>query len=259
MNEKVIQNQKKFIDEINDIVDKNRLSHAYFIETNGYPNYMDAVLVFIRKILRDSTSESNYSLINSNFEYPEIRVLNSNGKIIKKESIIELKNECLIKPVLGKYIIYIIDGAENFNASSANTLLKFLEEPEDNIIGILIANNRYQVINTLISRCQILSLVPNVVSFDNQDDVVYFVDQIKNKNKGIFLDNKDKYSWDREQILLFLDKVCSYCLEDTCDIMNMSIVAFIEEKKQQLKYNVNTKLFLDSLVFELIEVISCID
>ena len=259
MNEKVIQTQSKFIDEINDIVDKNRLSHAYFIETNGYADYMDAVLVFLRKILKSSTTEGNYNLINERFEYPEIKILKTDGKIIKKENIIKLKNECLEKPILGKYMIYIIDGAENFNSSSANTMLKFLEEPEDNIIGILIATNRYQVINTLISRCQILSLIPNEVSKSKEDHVIAFVTSIKNKNKSIFLENSDKYSWDREKVLVFLDQICSYCLEDTCDIINMSIVELIEKKKQELKYNVNIKLFLDNLVLELIEVVSCIN
>ena len=259
MNEKVLQTQKKFIEEINDIVDKNRLSHAYFIETNGYPYYMDAVLAFIKKILKDSTTEQNFNLINKEFEYPEIKLLSANGKIIKKESVINLKNECLIKPILGKYVIYIIDGVENFNASSANTMLKFLEEPEENIIGILVANNRYQVINTLISRCQILSLSPGIMESEVDDEIVKFITKIKKKEKYVFLENKEKYVWDKEQVLLFLDQVCFYCLKDTCDIMNLSIVKLIEEKKKQLKYNVNIKLFLDDLVLELIEVISCIN
>ena len=38
---------------------------------------------------------------------------------------------------------YIIKNAERLNPSSANTILKFLEEPEDNIIAILLTNNRY--------------------------------------------------------------------------------------------------------------------
>ena len=48
--------------------------------------------------------------------------------------------------------------ADKLNMSSANTILKFLEEPEDDIVAILVANNRYAVIETILSRCQVLSL-----------------------------------------------------------------------------------------------------
>ena len=39
-----------------------------------------------------------------------------------------------------------------------NTILKFLEEPQAGIIAILITANRYQLLETIISRCQIISL-----------------------------------------------------------------------------------------------------
>ena len=55
----------------------------------------------------------------------------------------------------------IIKETEKLNASSANTILKFLEEPEDGIIAILLTDNRYHVLDTILSRCQILSLKEN--------------------------------------------------------------------------------------------------
>ena len=42
--------------------------------------------------------------------------------------------------------------------SSANTILKFLEEPAPNIVAILLTKNIYQVLETIVSRCQIISL-----------------------------------------------------------------------------------------------------
>ena len=54
--------------------------------------------------------------------------------------------------------IYIINQAEKLNVSAANTLLKFLEEPEKGIIAILLTDNIYQMIDTIVSRCQIVTL-----------------------------------------------------------------------------------------------------
>ena len=257
MAEKVVQKQEQFIKQIDEIIDKNRLSHAYFIETNGYPDYMDAVLAFLKRIFKGNTTDRNYKLINKEFEYPEIKLLKADGKIIKKEQILELKRECLETPILGKYMVYVIDGAEFLNPSSANTLLKFLEEPEDNIIGILISNNQYQVINTLISRCQILSLIPEETEYKNETEASSFVEAIKKGDYSLFLDNREKYAWEKDRLIMFLDQVILYCLTNTYDIMNVSIATLVEERKQQLKFNVNTKLFIDDLVLELIEVVKC--
>lgn len=39
--------------------------------------------------------------------------------------------------------------------------MKFLEEPEDNIIAILMTDNIHQLLDTIISRCQIISFAKN--------------------------------------------------------------------------------------------------
>ena len=51
--------------------------------------------------------------------------------------------------------------------SSSNSLLKFLEEPEEGIIAILITNNINQMLDTIISRCQILKLKNKKVDYES--------------------------------------------------------------------------------------------
>ena len=63
--------------------------------------------------------------------------------------------------------VYIINYADKMNSSSANSILKFLEEPEPDIIAILIADNRYQLLDTIVSRCQLINLVNiNMINYD---------------------------------------------------------------------------------------------
>lgn len=60
----------------------------------------------------------------------------------------------------GKKRIIIIDDVESWSYEVANSFLKLLEEPSDNIIFILMANNKNRVISTIRSRSTIFSFFP---------------------------------------------------------------------------------------------------
>jgi len=64
-----------------------------------------------------------------------------------------------LKTYEGKYKIQIIWGAE-FLGKEGNRLLKLIEEPTDDTVIILITNNRNSILNTIRSRCQIISVPP---------------------------------------------------------------------------------------------------
>ena len=64
----------------------------------------------------------------------------------------------LFRSVYSRYNTYIIMNAEKLNSSSANSMLKFIEEPTDGIIGFFITNNKDVMIETIKSRCQSLIL-----------------------------------------------------------------------------------------------------
>ena len=49
--------------------------------------------------------------------------------------------------------VYIIDRCENMTIGAMNSLLKFLEEPAENVYAILIADNPERLLPTIISRC----------------------------------------------------------------------------------------------------------
>ncbi len=65
-----------------------------------------------------------------------------------------------LKSYEGGYKIMLIWMAEKMNISAANKLLKLIEEPPNNTIFILIAEDDEQIINTIKSRCQILKFPP---------------------------------------------------------------------------------------------------
>jgi len=64
------------------------------------------------------------------------------------------------RPLEGRSKIFIIDPANLLNASSANALLKGLEEPPDESYFILITNSLHALLPTIRSRCQSYAFTP---------------------------------------------------------------------------------------------------
>ena len=60
----------------------------------------------------------------------------------------------------GGYRIAIIDSAEDLNASSANALLKLIEEPPPRSLFLMLAHRPGQILPTLRSRCRLLAMRP---------------------------------------------------------------------------------------------------
>ena len=65
--------------------------------------------------------------------------------------------------------IVLIDNAENLNLNSLNALLKIVEEPNENIIFIIIFDNNKKILNTLKSRCLKFNLF---LTFDQSIETV---------------------------------------------------------------------------------------
>ena len=141
----------------------NKLVQAYLLVSNDKNFLMQFSLDFTKDLITDKPDEKIYKMIDSN-TYPELKIIEPKNNIIKKEQIIELQELFSVKPVLGKKLVYIIDGADKLHVSSSNTILKFLEEPSDDIVAILLTDNLQKVLPTIKSRCQVLSFNNNLSS-----------------------------------------------------------------------------------------------
>jgi DNA polymerase-3 subunit delta' len=60
------------------------------------------------------------------------------------------------KPARGGRIVGIVEDADDFNAESANTFLKTLEEPPPGVVLLLIATGTEGQLATILSRCQVV-------------------------------------------------------------------------------------------------------
>jgi len=89
-----------------------------------------------------------------------VTIVEAEGQFIKIRDVRDLQNQMKFKPFEGGKRIFIIVDADKMNITSANALLKTLEEPSSSNILILITSRPYQLPLTILSRCQHLRFNP---------------------------------------------------------------------------------------------------
>jgi len=79
---------------------------------------------------------------------------------IKIEQIRSLKDKQELTPTVASWKTVIINPAEKMTVSAFNSLLKLLEEPQQNTLLVLLTSQLEQLPITITSRCQMIKLLP---------------------------------------------------------------------------------------------------
>lgn len=110
-----------------------------------------------------------------------LNILDAESKLanINKESVISISEFFNIGMFEGEKKIMIIWNAELLG-NEGNRLLKLIEEPPSDSLLIFIAENTSQILNTIISRCQVIRIPP----FSN-DDLEQFASSKYTENERI--------------------------------------------------------------------------
>lgn len=272
--------QKKFINYIETIMQSNKLSHSYLIELGDSSLEFPFVLSFVKMIVcpknvtkvdsLDCGQCSTCRFIDEN-SFLDLKIIEADGAQIKKNQLLSLKDEYQNTSLIGKRRVYIIKDAEKLNPSSANTILKFLEEPEEGIVAILLTKNRYQVLETILSRCQVLSLLDTTDIGIVDDNILLFIQYLLHPS-DLFIHYKEIIETiliDKEcakKVFNLVEKIFIYYLSypdgrDDLSFLNgiekkkfLDYITIIEEELPKLVYNINYKLWLDSIYSRFMEV-----
>ena len=107
--------------------------------------------------------------------HPDVRVIgvgeDGQGRartLISIEQVREIQSEASLKPYEGAFRVFIIDGVDRLSDEAANSLLKTLEEPPEQVVLALLASDASAVLATIRSRCRRLELRP--VNVDTIED-----------------------------------------------------------------------------------------
>lgn len=248
-------------------VKNNKYSHAYLIETNGYSKGLDLGIAFAKYLLCPKNYSNNKNCGNCSQcmnidknEFIELKIIDSEGQWIKKSQLDDLQNIFSKKSVVGNKKIYIINKAEKLNAASSNSLLKFLEEPEEGIIAILITENMYQLLSTIVSRCQILSLKNkmNIENFSTKDKLAYYLSNNKEDIENFIKDDENinkiekiiefikYYEENHYNTLIYINKLWHDYFKEKQDIYNaLTMMLLFYKDVLNLKLGMIIEIYTD--------------
>ena len=116
-------------------------------------------------------------------ENPYSKIEYTGTTSISIEKIRDLKNEAKYTPYEGQKKVFILTEAEKMTREGANSFLKLLEEPPENLLLILITNSLNNLLDTIKSRCHIVYFPP--LSFEEASSVVKKYQKISDDEEKI--------------------------------------------------------------------------
>lgn len=273
-----IKNNDNFNNFINNITS---FSHAYLFNTNSLSLSYDYIVNFAKKIIcplnysEKCDNDCNICYQIEKNEFDDLYVINPDTIGINNDEIDKLfeymKTKSYRKDGRRVYIIY---GFERISHTISNKILKFLDEPVDNLYALLITENIDEIIPTIISRCQVVNLMfeKNEENAELYDKMILFlrkIDKCKNNAiayyndffEGILLDRIKMYD-----AFQYIEDILSNIISSKIRKTNInkddvfeelplnSIINILEitsNLKGLIKKNINLNLLLDRYIIEI--------
>ncbi len=203
--------------------------------------------------------------------YVDFYMFDGDEGSIKKERILDLESAFARTSVekAGR-LIYVIHKVEKMTPEAINSLLKFLEEPNDNVFAILTTENEARVLPTIISRVQNLplkliprdTLINETVKLDIPLVDIELLSLVVNLPTTIEkLSEDDTYLKVKDTLLLVLDQLALSAEEGVYASMKIANKAINSRDEARLylqmllaffqdivNYNLQGSLYLPSLV-----------
>ena len=158
--DELITLQPVVLKQLQTIVEKKRMAHAYIFDGEKGTGKRAVMTFFVKLLLCENPSQNvpcetcrNCRRVESG-NHPNIQQIEPEGQFIKIDQVRELISEMKMTGVEAGRKIYVLHHADRLNVSSANMLLKFLEEPEGEVVAILLTEQIQSILPTIRSRCQ---------------------------------------------------------------------------------------------------------
>jgi DNA polymerase-3 subunit delta' len=253
-----IKNQPMIFNTLKQSKINNRLSHAYlFYGDNGVGKkdmaYALSCLLYSKTDDIDYDSADVKSILDGNHMNINYIGIDNNKTVISKEQISKLQDEYSKTSLVEGPRIYIVDGIDTASVAAQNSLLKFIEEPQnkEQTIGIFLATEPSNVVSTILSRCSLIHF--SSIPFENEkasimEDGIEELDAIlgtlltnnvfdaKEKikthefvnTKGLFLELLNLKT-DKEKVVYFLNNQYFFSDPSNLTMLLKWILAFLED------------------------------
>ncbi|WP_119325882.1 DNA polymerase III subunit delta' [Companilactobacillus musae] len=258
--ESLLKEQPRIVHEFQKIISSNMLSHAYLID-NASSKIRQQMAIWLAQSqfcenLQDGAPDQTCQKCQTIAlgDNPDVLEIKTEKQSIGVDDIKFFKKEANMAATQGKRRILIIDEAEKMTVQAANNLLKTIEEPEGNLMIILLADSAKQLLPTIQSRVQIFHLSNK----SNEDEIASLVKEgfkAEQAQKALQLTDikylvnisGDKYQSLTSAIINWLKEVNKQKINCFVDVQT-DIMPLIENKDQQhLVFDMLNQIFSDIL------------
>lgn len=157
--------QPQLFKDFNQILKSDRMNHAYLF--SGDFASFDFALYLAKSRFCENLHDGRpcgkcreCQLIDDN-DFSDVKVVKPTGQIIKTETIREMMRDFSRSGFEGKSQVFIIQGCEKMHVNAANSLLKFIEEPQSSSYMILLTSDESKMLPTIKSRTQVFRFPKN--------------------------------------------------------------------------------------------------
>ena len=258
-------------------------SHAYLLNVNSlessFPYAKElAKAIILQEVDNNSIEYEDITYKIDHDEFDDLYVVNPDTIGINNEEINKLLSYMETKSLRDSgRRVYIIYGFERLSTVISNKILKFLEEPGENIYAILLTQNFERILSTIVSRCQVMNLMFDEKEVDEEKIKLmkeFFSGLINKKKKmiayeydyftDIFTNRIEFYNY-----FEILEKIISETLNSkyqnkendfVCnDLLSypsntiINVLNITNKLKCLIKNNINLNLLLDRYIIEITE------
>ncbi len=265
-------NSEKIKEFLSTSVEKQKIANSYLLY-GGKEQAKKELGIFFAQLLNCTESPRGCKkclpckYIEKNI-HPDVKWIIPEKSVLSIDEVRQMKEEIYIKPYLSRYKIFFII-INWMRPEAANSLLKILEEPPEYGIIFILSKTIHALIPTIVSRCIKLKLNPVFeVNMSEKEkgmiNSIIIAREKKNWKDFFFQISKIARELEREEVEGLLENVIlslrgsfignyglkgsdgsadDYAIKKT----DMETIERFLEIKNRLRYNVNSKILLETI------------
>ena len=217
-----IEGQPRAVALLRRALEDGRVAHAYAFVGPAGSGRTTTALAFAQALLCETSAgcgRCRACALAAASRHPDLHVIvptppetNPKGaRAIRIGAIRELGRQAALRPVMGRYKLFVLDDADRMTGESPEAFLKTLEEPPAQTVLILVLARTRAVPATVLSRCQLVRFAPRLDGGgDIRAEAMDLLTEVREKGVEALFRRSQAFDRDRERAERVVDALWLY-------------------------------------------------